>query len=133
MLSLSQAEKIVETVLEHASKIQQNISVAVVDANGTLLCVKRMETSFVVSADFALAKAYTAAVFGMPTETIGQYSAPEKPYYGINTNFSGKFMVIAGGVPIHVGGKVVGAVGVGGSTDVGLDVECANAGVASVS
>ena len=129
MIILEKAQKAAEAALKHADGLGIAICVVVVDEHGTPIVLNRMENSFVISQDFAYAKAYTSATLGMPSGDIAGYAAEGKPYYGITDAFGGKLMVIAGGMPVKKGGKVVGAVGVGGSADVSQDAECAKAAV----
>ena len=126
---MEKAQKAAEAALKHAEGLGIAICVVVIDEHGTPIVLNRMETSFVISQDFAYAKAYTSATLGMPSGDIAGFAAEGKPYYGITDAFGGKLMVIAGGVPVKKGGKVVGAVGVGGSQDVSQDAECAKAAV----
>jgi|SRR3989344_4901800 len=129
MITLEKAQKASETAIKHAQELGIAICVVVVDEHGTLISVNRMENSFVVSYEFASTKAYTSAMLGMPSGDIAGYAIEGKPYFGITDAFGGKLMVIAGGLPVKKGGKVVGAVGVGGSQDVSQDAECAKAAV----
>ena len=126
---MEKAQKAVEAALKHAEGLGIAVCVVVVDEHSTPIVLNRMESSFVISQDFAYAKAYTSATLGMPSGDIAGYATEGKPYYGITDAFGGKLMVIAGGMPVKKGGKVVGAVGVGGSQDVSQDAECAKAAV----
>lgn len=92
-----------------------------------------MDGAINISPQFSVAKAYTAATVGIASGDIAGYAAEGKPYFGIESAMGGKLTVIAGGVPVMSGGRVVGAVGVGGSQDVSQDVECAKAAVGKFS
>lgn len=129
MIILEKAQKAAEAALKKAESLGITICVTVVDEHGCLILVNRMENSFVVSPDFAFAKALTSSALGLPSGDIAGYAGEGKPYQGLTAAFGGKLMVIAGGIPVKRGGKVVGAVGVGGSADVSQDAECAKAAV----
>lgn len=53
---------------------------------------------------------------------------PAAELYGLNTTNNGRLVVFGGGIPLVNDGKVVGAIGVSGST-VPHDVQVAEAGV----
>lgn len=121
------AEKAAEAAIAKARALNIKITVTIVDEHGTPVLIKRMEGAIPASPDFAFSKAYTSAVIGLPTEAIGQYAVPGQPLNGITSAMGGKIMVIAGGLPVKEGDKILGAVGVGGSYDVGQDLACAQA------
>ncbi len=47
----------------------------------------------------------------------------------MNTLFGGELTTIAGGIPVKIGEKLVGGIGVGGSTNTLEDHECAQSAV----
>lgn len=65
----------------------------------------------------------------MPSEGLGPYACEGKPYFGVNTLFGGELTPMAGGLPVKMGNKLVGGVGVGGSADTKQDLECAKEAV----
>jgi len=129
MLTLEKAQKAIEAAQNKAKELGIAVTVTVVDEHGALVAASRMDGALTVSPKFSFAKAYTAAVIGLPTGDIAQYAGEGKPYYGTTSAFGGELMVIAGGLPIKEGSKVIGGIGVGGSYDVNQDVECAKAGL----
>jgi len=125
----SKVKKAIEAAEAKAKELGIAISIAVVDESGILVAFSRMEAAIKVSPKFAITKAYTSGTIGLPTDGIAAYAGEGKPYFGINSLFGGKLTTIAGGLPIKVGEKLMGGIGVGGSTDVSQDVECAQAAV----
>ena len=133
MFSLDKAKKALEASEGKAKELAVAVSTVIVDAQGSIIAASRMDGAIPISPKFAYTKAHTSASLGMPSEGLAQYAKEDKPYFGITTIFGGELTTIAGGVPIKLGGKIVGGVGVGGSTDVSQDAQCAQAAAKALS
>ena len=132
-MNYSKAKKAIEASEAKATELGIAVSTAIVDEYGDLVAFSRMERAIKISPKFALAKAYTAGTIGMATADMAPYAVPGKPYYGMDALFGGELTTIAGGLPIKVGDKLAGGIGVGGSADVSQDVECAKAALEALS
>lgn len=121
------AERALAAAVAEARRRGWAVSIAVVDPAGELMAFLRLDGAPFSSADVARAKARTAARFRRPTRALDSALT------------GGRFAILAlegatpveGGVPIVVGGEVVGAVGVSGVTSP-QDAEVAAAGAAAV-
>jgi uncharacterized protein GlcG (DUF336 family) len=110
-----------------ARKNGWRVSVAVVDASGELMAFTRMDEAAITSVAVAQAKARTAARFRRPTKALDSSLTAGRTAL---LAFEG-IMPVEGGVPIVVGGRVVGGVGVSGVTSQ-QDAVAAQAGAAAV-
>jgi uncharacterized protein GlcG (DUF336 family) len=127
VLTLEAARRAVAAADAEARRNNWRVSIAVVDAHGELVAFQRHDDAAYTSADIAQAKARSAARFRRPTRAFD------------STLAAGRTALLAlpgvvpveGGVPITVGGRVVGAVGVSGVTSQ-QDAQCAAAGAAAV-
>lgn len=88
---------------------QVTVAVAVVDRNGDVMQIDRMDGAAPMSADVAEAVAVTAVNFQAPSERAAY---PQYAHLVQAAPF--KFLPLAGGLPIKDGARVVGAIGVGG-------------------
>ena len=77
-----------------------------------------MDGAWLGSIDIAINKAFTAKAFDLSTKDLGENSQPGQQFYGIQELNHGRVMIFAGGVPLVVDGKIVGAVGVSGGSGV---------------
>ncbi len=115
-LTLEAAERIVAAAKKKAAEIKTKMDIAVVDAGGNLKAFARMDGAWLGSIDIAQRKARTARWFDMNTGEIGKLSQPGGPLYGIEHS-NGGLITFPGGVPLkNSKGKIVGAIGVSGST-----------------
>lgn len=114
-ISTTQAQAAVEAARAKAAEIDTAMDIAVVDAGGNLKAFLRMDGAWLGSIDIAIKKATTARYFDTPTGDIGQLSQPGGPLYGIEHS-NGGLISFPGGVPIKSGNRVIGAIGVSGST-----------------
>ena len=83
------------------------------------LCAAAREKSKELGIDISFAvpgKAYTAAVTQCKTKDMAAAAAEGAPLMGIQTN-DPRITLVAGGYPLFVDGKIVGAIGVGGGTE----------------
>jgi uncharacterized protein GlcG (DUF336 family) len=90
------------------------VSIAVVDDAGALVAFQRMTGAPRFSADFAIAKARTAAAFGTETSRLEDLYA-DRPAFAHSFVAQGGYFLGRGGVPILAEGSVIGAIGVSGA------------------
>jgi uncharacterized protein GlcG (DUF336 family) len=130
-ITLEQAQAAVAAALKKSEEMGVKMDIAVVDAGVNLKAFARMDGAWLGSIDIAIKKARTARFFDMPTGAIGGLSQPGGPLYNIEHS-NGGLISFPGGLPIkNAEGKVIGAIGVSGST-VEDDHAVAEAGVAAV-
>jgi len=112
----------VEAAVAKSRQLGAPECIAVVDAGGNLLAFARVEGAAVLAREPAIAKAATSASLGMATGSI--------PFeFGANLGFAsqGGIVNLGGGLPITLGTRVLGAIGVGSGTTE-QDVAVAEAG-----
>ena len=91
-------------------------SFAVADRHGLPRVYRRYGDALVLSITLVPGKAYTAAVTQCKTKDVASAAAEGAPLMGIQTN-DPRITLVAGGYPLFVDGKIVGAIGVGGGTE----------------
>jgi len=111
-----------------SQSISVPMNIAIVDSTLHLLHSERLPGAKLTSIDIAINKAFTAAGHKAPTSVYKETVWPGGKAFGLNNSNGGRFMYVAGGIPIVVGGVVVGAVGCSTGTP-DQDVEVARAGV----
>lgn len=85
-----------------------------VDESGHLNAFARMDGAALLTIDIAQDKAYTAAGFGLGTDSWHEFVKDDAPLaMGAPTGIR-RLIVFGGGLPITVDGQVVGGVGVSG-------------------
>lgn len=111
-LTLEAAKKAAAAAEAEAAKNKWTVAVAIVDDGGHLVYLSRIDGTQTGSIDVAIRKARTAQAFKRPTKVF------EDAIAGGRTALLGLegIVPLEGGVPIVVGGQLVGAIGVSGVT-----------------
>lgn len=125
-LTLSDARTVLSATMQAGLAQSIGLVVAVVDAGGHLMAFERSDNLLLGSIEAAQSKARTAVLYQMTTLAL-QEMAPHMPA----PVFPSGVLPFAGGVPITVDGKVIGAVGVSGGT-IEQDHACALAGISAL-
>jgi glc operon protein GlcG len=130
-LTLDGAKAVASSALDHArSKSAPGAAIAVVDASGTLVYLERLDGTFLNASEISVGKARTAVLFGKPTRVFEDLVNKGR-YAMLGVPAVAPFTPLQGGVPIMIGGKVVGAIGVSGAASAAQDDEIASAGAAA--
>jgi len=130
-ITLQQAQAAVQAAHEKALEMGVKMNIAVVDAGANLTAFVRMDDAWLGSIDISIRKAKTARYFDFPTGEIGKLSQPGGSLYNIEHS-NGGLITFPGGIPIKdANGRVIGAIGVSGST-VEDDHAVAEAGLKAV-
>ena len=127
VLTLEAAKKIAAAAEAEARKNNWNVVIAVVDDGGHLVYLQRIDGTQTGSVDVAIGKARTSAAFKRPTKVFDELAKTRPSITSISPNA----VLLEGGVPVVVGGQVVGAVGVSGVTSQ-QDAQVAEAGIAAL-
>lgn len=128
-IPLPEAKRALAAAQAEATKNKWEVAIAVVDTGGHLVAFERMDTTQYGSANVALEKARTAVAFRRPSKAFQDTVAAGGE--GLRILGLTGAMPLEGGLPIVVGGKVVGAIGVSGVTSA-QDGQIAAAGTAAL-
>jgi uncharacterized protein GlcG (DUF336 family) len=123
------AKKIAAPAIAEARKNNWTMAIAIVDPAGDLVYFERMDDTQVGSADVAVAKARTAARFKRSTKVFQDAVAGGGE--GLRMLGLPGVTPVEGGLPLVVGGKIVGAIGASGGTSA-QDGQVAAAAVAAL-
>jgi glc operon protein GlcG len=126
-LSLETSRKVAAAAVAEARKQGWNVAVSIVDAAGELIYFERIDDTQPASIVISQGKARTAARFKRPSKMLedalvgGRQAILRMP----------DAIPIEGGIPLVIGGRIAGAIGVSGVTSQ-QDGVCAQAGVAAL-
>jgi uncharacterized protein GlcG (DUF336 family) len=126
-ISLEQAKAAIAAAAAESKKNGWNHVFAIVDGGGNLIAFEKSDLAGNASVPIAEAKAKMAATFRVPTKVYQDRLAGGETFI---LGLPGA-VPAAGGVPIVVGGKLIGAIGVSGATPL-QDHQSAEARVAAV-
>ena len=113
-LTIQDAETLVAAASHAAEAAGVTVSVTVLDAGGHLLAFRRDDRAVLISGETSTRKAYTALQLNAPTADLVDAVKPDGPFHSLPTALSQPLLFIAGGVPVHRDGRLIGAIGVGG-------------------
>lgn len=130
-ISESQAQTAIAAARAAAEAIGVPMNIAVYDDGANPKAFHRMDGALLGSADIAMNKARTAALFGFDTEALYDFVKPGGTSPGFDRT-NGGLIVFAGGIPVrNAEGRLLGAVGVSGGA-VTQDRQVAEAAVAAI-
>jgi glc operon protein GlcG len=124
-ISLENAKKAAAPALAEAAKNNWTVAVAIVDPGGNLVYYEKMDNTQLGSANVAIDKARSAALYKRPTKAFQDALAAGGDAVRI-LRLQGA-VPVEGGIPLILDGKIVGAIGVSGATSA-QDAQCAKAG-----
>lgn len=127
-LSIEDAGYLITGARQKAEEIGVPMCIAIVDESGHLITFERMNGGKVTSIVVAQDKAFTAAAARKSTHEYNKACIPGNLVFGIHTALGGRLSVVGGGLPVIVGGDVVGGIGLSSGTPE-QDMTCAQAGI----
>jgi uncharacterized protein GlcG (DUF336 family) len=107
------AQELVTAGANKATELGKPMVISVVDAAGHLKAFLRMDGAPLLSVGIAQDKAYTAASFGISTDTWHEFIKDDPPL-ALGIPHTPRLVTFGGGYPILVDGEVVGGLGVSG-------------------
>jgi len=131
ILNYEDARRALEAISGELTRRALPAVITVADDHGELIALMRMDGAPLSSIVIAANKAWTAARERKPSFEVGR--AVRHPESGFDIAYYGdrRYVGWGGGVPIVIGGAVIGAVAVSGAPEA-VDVEMAALGVAAI-
>lgn len=131
VLPLSLAGKAAEAAMEACKKDGYRVSVSIVDRAGVLRAMVRADGAGPHTVDSSRKKAYTAASLRRATTELAEL-IHKVPTLQALREMNDSILILGGGLPIDIGGEVLGGIGVGGAPGAHLDDACAQAGLDAI-
>ena len=127
-ISLERAQAAISAVVAEAKKRDWKMNVAVVDSGGNLVAFQRMDGAMLASIQIAEHKARAATLFRRETKVFE--NAIQVNGFTYLMTLDG-FIASRGGIPLVEEGKLIGAIGCSGGTDLQDEMVC-KAGLAVI-
>jgi len=131
VLPLGVANKAIHAALESCKKDGYRVSVSVVDRAGVLRAMERADGAASHTVESSRKKAYTAAGMRRSTTELADLIM-KVPTLQALRDINGDMLILGGGLPIEIGGEIVGGIGVGGAPGAHLDDACAQDGLDAI-
>lgn len=112
VLTLAAARTAVAAAEAEATRRGLGVVIVVVDDAGTVIELTRMDTAQVASVNVGIGKARTAAIYRRPSRDFEEQIRDGR----VAALALADATPLQGGVPVLIGGRVVGAVGVSGDS-----------------
>ncbi|WP_418955700.1 GlcG/HbpS family heme-binding protein [Streptomyces tritici] len=113
-LTVQDAEALITAARTAAEAAGVPVAVTVLDAGGHLLAFRRDDRAVLIAGETSTRKAYTALQLNAPTADLVDLVKPDGPFHSLPTALDRPLLFIAGGVPVHRDGRLIGALGIGG-------------------
>jgi glc operon protein GlcG len=134
LIDLATAKKMAAAAESAAAAMNQHIAICIMDARGDLVFFERMDTINAIPVASSQGKAHAVLLFGLPTKQVAAAIKAGTPVTAtIKAPMTGysDLDIRQGGLPIMKDGKMIGAIGVGGSASES-DEQFAQAGIDAV-
>lgn len=115
-INLEKAKQLIEKVEAYAKQKGKNCVISICGPDGNMIAIHVMDDAFLASFDVAMNKAYTSVAVKMSTMELSYIAQPGQTFYGVEHTNGGRIVIFGGGVPLKVGDKIVGGLGVSGGT-----------------
>ena len=130
-LPVALATQAATAAMEKCKADGYRVSVAVVGRSGRVKALLRGDGAGPHTLNSSRKKAYTAASMRRPTSEFAQLITQMPAIEGLR-DMDPDILILGGGLPIIMGGDVVGGIGVGGAPGGHLDDACAEDGLKSI-
>ncbi len=129
-VSLALANQLLDATLAACHADGRSAVAAVVDRGGNLVAVQRDDNVGPHNTLAAQRKAYTALSTKTATRLLAERARSNPEAENLNT--LDELLLLGGGVPLQVGGEVIGAIGVAGAGGAAIDEGCAVKAIAQL-
>ncbi|MEU1819432.1 heme-binding protein [Streptomyces roseifaciens] len=113
-LTTDDADALLAAARRAADEQGVRVAVTVLDAGGHLLAFRRDDRAVLIAGETSTRKAFTTLQLDAPTADLVDAVQPGGLFHTLPTALDRPLLFIAGGVPLHRDGRLVGAIGVGG-------------------
>lgn len=126
-LKMETALRIAQAAITQCRKEGVQIAVTVVDRSGHPQVILRDVLAMDITLEISKQKAHTAMAFNTPLSQLEDRF--NKPFQVAKLD---GLVISAGGIPINIGGSILGGIGVSGAPSGKIDEKCAEAGLDAV-
>jgi len=126
-LTMESALRIAQAAIAQCRKEGVQVAVTVVDRGGHPQVILRDVLAMDITIIISKQKAHTAMAFNAPLSQLEDRFT--KPFQVAKID---GLVIGAGGIPINIGGSILGGIGVSGAPSGKTDEKCAQAGLAAV-
>ncbi len=116
-INLREALRLIKLVEMKAVRENVRVIIAVFNTGARPVAIHCMDDAFIASYDIAVKKAFTSAALKMSTRKLKTLSQPGASLYGIQQTNEGNIIIFGGGEPLYDKGRLIGSIGVSGSTE----------------
>lgn len=130
-LPLNMATTAAMAAVEACAADGYNVSVAVVARSGETKVLLRADNAGPHTVGSSTGKAFTSASMGRETQGLAKFIGGKPENDGLR-DMDSRLVIQAGGLPIRIGGALVGGIGAGGAPSGALDEACVRAGLDAI-